>query len=354
MALRPRSTNSAARVASASRSAGVRRSVRSNIASVSGSGSPSATRISKPAARTRRSAKSVEGDAHPRLDPSYRRLRHAGAPSQLCLRQPRPPAGFADELRNSHDTSIADWLRHAGSRHPHRLYWSDARPPASPDHPGTDHPDAGAALGAPGTPAHGRPPGRDRGVLRKVLRRARLPAVLPALGCPGRPRRRGGERHRLDGALRARRTGAGAGAVPPGHRRPHAAVHRGAHRRVPAGARRHVLQGVPDQLRLRAQRRGLPRPVPAGAGRAVGPDLPGAHAPLRRLLHGRGPRRRQLRSRAPPDPQRDDRQPRPGPAQDHPHRLGRATPSSARAASRRSAGTARGRTTSITSPSTRT
>ena len=61
MALRPRSTNCAARVASASRSAGVRRSVRSNIASVPGSGSPSATRISKPAARTRRSAKSVEG-----------------------------------------------------------------------------------------------------------------------------------------------------------------------------------------------------------------------------------------------------------------------------------------------------
>ena len=106
-ARRPWITNRAARVASASRSAGVRRKVRSNSASVAGSGSPSATRTSKPAARTRRSARSVEGT---RVPASARPTVDAATPARRASSarvSPARSAGFANEMRDGHCALIA-------------------------------------------------------------------------------------------------------------------------------------------------------------------------------------------------------------------------------------------------------
>ena len=196
-------------------------------------------------------------------------------------------------------------------------------PTARRDH---RHPHRAPALGAAGAGADARDRGGDPAVLRPLLRRARLPQVLRPLGGVGRPRRRRRERDQLDGLLRAGRLRAGARPLPPRHRGPHPAVHGREDHRHQARRRRHVLQGVPDRLRLGAQRRGLSLPVPGGAVRAVEPDLAAAHAALRRLLPAGRPRRAgraQLRPEAPHHPQRPERQPRAGAGPGGTGRLGR-------------------------------
>ena len=118
-----------------------------------------------------------------------------------------------------------------------------------------------------------------------------------------------------DHALRARRRPKHPGPLPERLGRPPAAVHRGQDGRGAVRPGRHVLQGVPGHVRLGPQRRGLQRLLPAGPLHPVRPALPGPHAPLRRLLHGRGPDRQELRPAPSGDPQHVQRQPRSAAAQ---------------------------------------
>ena len=109
MVRRPRSTNPAARVASASRSAGVRRKVRSNSASVAGSGSPERD-ADLEAGRPDETLREVGGrDAGSGLYPANRRRCDARAPGQLRPGESGPLAGFTNEMCDGHGVLIAIW-----------------------------------------------------------------------------------------------------------------------------------------------------------------------------------------------------------------------------------------------------
>ena len=150
--------------------------------------------------------------------------------------------------------------------------------------------------------AHARAPAARRQragvprVLPEIFRRPRLPAVRRALGRQRRPGRCVRELQPVARAARARRASDDILQM-------YCKGHEGLLKQytearttdVPIARGGHVLQGIHRPVRLDASRRRAAAVQPDGPVDSERPEIPGARAAVRRLLHGRGSRGAQLR-----------------------------------------------------------